>query len=178
MQAVAVIGSELPGPMNAQARVSERDKWLRILVAATWALYALTFIPFSGEYVIQWLFAFAAALGVVAVAVISVLDLRMWRVAAIVMAILLLVLYVDYWVWITDNARSSKPELASPLAIGHVLEQGWRIFQHHLASGATFSALKVIYFELVMPVLQLVLIAALLLLRGPAAARPVNASPA
>jgi hypothetical protein len=177
VQAVAVIGSELPGPMNAQARVSERDKWLRIVVAATWALYAVTFIPFSGEYLIQWLFALAAVLGV-AVAVISVLDLRMWRIAAIVMAILLLVLYVDYWVWITDNARSSKPELASPLAIGHVLEQGWRIFQHHLASGATFSALKVIYFELVMPVLQLLLIALLLLLRGPAAARPVNASPA
>jgi hypothetical protein len=177
VQAVSIIISELSSPMSAQTRISERDKWLRVFVAATWALYALTFIPFSGEYVIQWLFAFAAALGV-ALVVITILGLRIWRIAAIVLAILVLVLYVDYWVWITDNARSSKPELASPLALGHVLEQGWRIFQHQLSSGATFSALKVIYFEQVMPALQLVLIAVLLLLRGSAPARPVNASPA
>jgi hypothetical protein len=85
---------------------------------------------------------------------------------------------MDYWIWITDAARTSKPELVSPLAFGHVIEQGWSIFQHHLASGAVFSALKVIYFELLMPLLQLALIVALLLFRAPATSQPVDPSPA
>jgi hypothetical protein len=151
--------------MNAHTH--SNDRWLRIVVVATWALYVLTFIPFKAEYVIQWLFAVGAALGV-AVAVVSILKLRIWKVAAIVVAVLLLVLYVDYWVWITDNARSSRPDLASPLAFGHIIEQAWSIFRHHLADGAVFSALKVIYFELVMPLLQIALIAALVLWRTPA----------
>lgn len=177
MQAFAFVISELPGPMNAQSHAIEQDKWLRIFVGITWGLYALTFIPFSGEYLIQWLFAFVTVLGVVVV-VLSFFELRIWRAAAIVVAILLLLLYVDYWVSITDKARSSRPELASPLALGHVIEQGWMIFQHHLAKGAVFGALKVIYSELLMPLLQLVVIAVLLLFRRPTTARPVDASPA
>jgi hypothetical protein len=152
--------------MSAAVSETGGARWLRFFVVTTWALYVFTFIPFKGEYVIQWLFAAAAVLGV-AVAVLSILKLRIWKVAAIVLAILLLVLYVDYWMWITDNARSSKPDLASPLALGHIVEQGWLIFQHQLDKGAIFSALKVIYFELLMPLLQLAAIAALLLLRTP-----------
>jgi hypothetical protein len=150
--------------MSTAVSETEGGRWLRFFVVITWALYVFTFIPFKGEYVIQWLFAVAAVLGV-GVAVLSILKLRIWKVAAIVVAILLLVLYVDYWMWITDNARSSKPDLTSSLALGHIVEQGWSIFRHQLDKGAIFSALKVIYFELLMPLLQLGAVAALLLLR-------------
>jgi hypothetical protein len=63
-----------------------------MLVVATWGLYVLTFIPFQGEYVIQWLFAFASALGVV-VAILALFKVRVWRIAAIVLAVVLLLLW-------------------------------------------------------------------------------------
>src|SRR5205809_6737554 len=153
-----------------RTNVVDKEKILRGVVSASWVLYALTFIPFRAEYLIQWLFAVVATLGF-AVAVLSLLKFRMWRMAAIGVGAVLLLLYVVYWVWITDMARASRPELASPLAFGHVVEQGWSIFQHHLANGAIFGALKVIYFELLMPLVQFVLLVILLLVRTPATAQ-------
>ena len=91
----------------------DKEKILRGVVCASWALYALTFIPFRAEYLIQWLFAVAATFGV-ALAILSLLKFRMWKMAAIGVGAVLLLLYVDYWVWITNTdqrlrIRGSQP---------------------------------------------------------------------
>jgi hypothetical protein len=155
----------------AMGTVVDKEKILRGVVGTSWVLYALTFIPFRAEYLIQWVFAAVACLGLM-VMLLSVFRVRFWKVAAIVVAALLLLVYIDYWVWITEMARSSKPELTSPLALGHVAEQGWTIFKHHLSNGAILGAMKVAYFELLMPLVQLLVLVALFRLRT--ATRPAD----
>jgi hypothetical protein len=159
----------------ATETVVDKEKILRGVVGASWVLYALTFIPFRAEYFIQWVFAAVTCVGL-AVMLLSIFKVRFWKIAAIVVALLLLLVYIDYWVWITEMARSSKPELTSPLALGHVAEQGWTIFMHHLSNGAILGALKVVYFELLMPLVQLFAVVAFFRLRTPA--RPADRSSA
>jgi hypothetical protein len=110
------------------------------------------------------------------VALLAIFGVRFWRIGAIIVATLLSLVYIDYWIWITETARSSKPELVSPLALGHVVEQGWTIFQHHLSNGAILGALKVAYFELLMPLVQLLVLLAFFLLR--VSSRPTDRSAA
>jgi hypothetical protein len=155
--------------------IVDKEKILRGVVGASWVLYVLTFIPFRAEYLIQWVFAGMACLGFV-VTLLSVFKVRFWKAAAIFVAVSLWVVYVDYWVWITEMARSSKPELTSPLALGHVIEQGWTIFHHHLANGAILGALKVVYFELLMPLVQFVVLVAFFLSRASREAHPADRS--
>jgi len=155
--------------------VVSKEKILRGVVSASRVLYALMFIPFRAEYLIQLVFAGVACLGFV-VTLLSTFGVRFWRIAAIVVAVLLLLVYVDYWAWITEMARSAKPELTSSLALGHVVEQGWTIFQHHLANGAILGALEVVYFELLMPLAQLLVLVAFFLLRAPREAHDTDRS--
>src|SRR5215472_9788545 len=96
----------------------DNEEILRGAVCVSWVLYALTFIPFSAEYLIQLVFAAIAGLGLV-VALLSIFRVRLWKLAATLVAIVLLLVYVDYWASITEMARSSKPELPSSLALGH-----------------------------------------------------------
>lgn len=132
----------------------DKENLLRYVVGASWALYVLAFVQFSPEYLIQWVFAGVACLGVAA-ALLAILRVRFWKGVSAAVTVLLLFVYIDYWMWITEMATSSKPELGSPLALSHIVKQGWSIFLHHLANGAVLGGLKVLYFELLMPLVQL-----------------------
>jgi hypothetical protein len=129
---------------------------MRGLIISSWVLYAFTFVPFTfpKEYLVQWLFVLVAFLGVFGVGLLAFRNSRRWKPASAIAAAALLVTYVVYWVSITTTARETDPTLMTPIAFGHIFQQGFLIATHLWGRSARVGAVQVTYFEIVMPVVQ------------------------
>ena len=133
---------------------------IRGFVISSWLLYAFTFVPFKfpKEYLVQWLFVLVAFCGLLCVCVLAFRNSSRWKPASAITAAALLVIYVDYWVSITTTARETYPNLMTPIAFGHIFEQGFLIASHLWGRGARSGAVQVAYFEIIMPVAQALII--------------------
>jgi len=132
---------------------------MRWLVITSWLLYATTFFPFKfpKEYLVQWVFVFVAFSSILIVSALALLK-RGWRTASALAAIALLAVYASYWISLTATARETKPNLPSPVALGYILEQGALIASHLWGRGARLGAAQIAYFEIVMPIVQILLL--------------------
>ena len=129
---------------------------IRGFVISSWVLYAFTFVPFKfpKEYLVQWLFVLVAFFGLLWVCVLAFRNSGRWKPAAVIAAAALLAIYVDYWVSITTTARETHPNLMTPIAFGHIFDQGFLIATHLWGRSARVGAAQVAYFEIIMPVAQ------------------------
>jgi uncharacterized membrane protein len=141
--------------MSERRNTKQAIRWFVII---TWLLYALTFFPFKlpKEYAVQWLFTVVALFGVFGVCALTYWGNRRWKLVSVLAAIALLAIYLAYWISITETARETQPQLASPVALGHILEQGVLIGVHLWGRGAVIGAGQIVYFEIAMPILQTV----------------------
>src|SRR5215472_214674 len=117
---------------------SNSERIVKWFVVASWMLYAITFFPFKlpKEYWIQWIFVFIALLGILLVCTLAFSRSPRWKLASVTAAVALLAVYVGYWISITTTARETQPGLASPVALGYILEQGALIATHLWGRGA------------------------------------------
>jgi hypothetical protein len=129
---------------------------MRGFVISTWVLYAFTFVPFKlpKEYLVQWLFVVVAIFGVLGVCVLAFRNSKRWKLASLIAATTLLMIYIGYWASITVTARETNPGLMTPIAFGHIFEQGFLIAAHLWGRSARVGAAQVAYFEMVMPLVQ------------------------
>lgn len=136
---------------------------MKVLLVGSWVLYALTFLPFEFQkaYTIEWVFTVVALAGLVAV-LVSVNRPEMWRRVGVAAAVVLLLTYVVYWFFLAGKVEANKPELGFGGLLIHAGEDVVDIVRHRLAIGALWGAIRVAYFEFVMPALQIGLLIALL----------------
>jgi hypothetical protein len=136
---------------------TEYNKWLSV---AVWLAYGLTFFPFHlpKEYLFQWAFVVVAFLGIIGVCATAYKKGRAWRITSAVAALALLFVYGNYWVFLTTTARETQPNLASPIALRYIFDEATQIAIHLWGRGARLGALQVIYFELFMPIAQILLL--------------------
>jgi hypothetical protein len=129
---------------------------IRWVVISSWVLYALTFFPFSfpKEYLVQWLFVSVALIGVLGVGILAFRNSSRWKAASAMAAATLLAVYIAYWVSITITARETNPNLMTPIAFGHIFEQGFLIATHLWGRSARVGSAQVVYFEILMPIVQ------------------------
>jgi hypothetical protein len=135
----------------------DKLKWSIVTI---WVLYGLTFFPFQfpKEYLVQWAFVFIAFLSIVGISATVFRRSKTWRIASTAAAVALLLTYGEYWLSLTTTAREMQPTLASPIALGYIFEQAMQIAIHLWGRGARLGALQAIYFELVMPIVQMLLL--------------------
>lgn len=157
MQAISLRPSLRAHKMNV---LRGSDIALRSFVVVSWAVYALTFFPFTlpKEYWFQWGFALVALFGLLFAGISAFRGTKTWTRAAVTAAGALLVVYLWYWLSVTEIAREMRPTLAWPISFGHILSQAAALVGHFWSREAYLAALQTLYFELAMPIAQLVLL--------------------
>jgi len=77
---------------------------------------------------------------------------------AAIAAAALLATYAGYWVSITATAREANISLVTPIALQHIVDQGFLIVSHLWGRSARIAAVQVAYFEIVMPIAQVLVL--------------------
>ncbi len=131
------------------------------IAVATWVIYAVTFFPFEmpKDYAIQWIFALAALGGLLVTSYCVYRRTKRWRECSLASNVVLLGIYIVYWFSTLELARRTKPDLSGLASVQHLVGQGFDIAESLWTRGAFVAASQMFYFEIVMPLLQIVLIA-------------------
>ena len=135
---------------------------LRIFALITWALFAYASLLFRHDhvFVISQTIDVLAFLGLIA-AMLSFVVPSAWRRIAIASSSVLAIAYIIRWVFLTQYVSSGDANITLSEASGRVIHLWSAEFGAHWKMEEYFLAFLSIYWNVVMPLVQLALIAIL-----------------
>lgn len=132
---------------------------IRALIFGTWILYALTFLPlhFPKYLWFQWTFLGCCIFGIF-LTLVSLLRARLVIFCTIGSAAPLLVCYFAYWVWVFITAYTLAPNNGAENVVFTTIDIFLKLIAYRYADSGMYQAAKIVYFDIAMPIVQLLII--------------------